>query len=45
MADRARFIPHKGKQILLLDLSKCSAREVEEIFRALPDVVTSTVTT
>jgi hypothetical protein len=41
MADRARFITHKGKQILLLDLSKCLAREVEEIFRELPDVVTT----
>jgi hypothetical protein len=41
MTDRIRFIAHEGKQILLVDLSECSAREVEEILRALPDVVTA----
>jgi hypothetical protein len=41
MIDRIRFITHQTKQILLVDLSKCSAAEVEEILRALPDVVTA----
>jgi hypothetical protein len=40
MGDRIRFISHQGKQILLVDLSYCPAAEVEEILRALPDVVT-----
>ena len=39
--DRARFITHQSKQILQLDMSQCSAREVEEIFRGMPDVVTT----
>src|SRR5450755_5131303 len=41
MIDRVRFIIHQGKQILLVDLSKCSAAEVEKTLRALPDVVTA----
>ena len=41
MTDRTRFITHQSKQILQLDMSKCSAREVEEIFRGLPDIVTT----
>ena len=41
MIDRIRFITHQGKQILLVDLSTCLAAEVEEILRALPDVVTA----
>ena len=41
MIDRARFIAHQGKQILLVDLSNCSAAEVEKILRGLPDVVTT----
>src|ERR1700722_13862378 len=41
MTDRIRFITHQGKQILLIDLSYGSAAEVEEVFRALPDVVTA----
>ena len=35
-----QFIAHEGKKILLLDLSNCSAAEVERTMRALPDVVT-----
>ena len=35
------FINHQGKQVLLLDLSNCSAAEVEKIFRAVPEVVTT----
>jgi hypothetical protein len=34
------FINHQRKQILLLDLSNCSAAEVEKIFQAVPDFVT-----
>jgi len=41
MTDRTRFIAHQSKQILQLDMSKCSAREVEVIFRGLPDVVST----
>ena len=41
MIDRIRFFTHLSKQILLIDLSKCSAAEVEEVLRALPDVVTA----
>ena len=38
---RIQFITHKGKQILLLDLSNCSPSEVEKTVRALPDLVTT----
>jgi hypothetical protein len=41
MTDRVRFITHQGKQILLVDLSNCSASEVERIIRALPELVTT----
>ena len=36
---RIRFADHQGKKILFVDLSTCSAKEVEEIFRILPDYV------
>jgi hypothetical protein len=39
MHQRIRFITHQGKQILLVDLSKCSASEVEKIARAFPEYV------
>ena len=39
--DRARFITHQSKQILQLDMSQCSAREVEDIYRRLPDLVST----
>jgi len=41
MIRRIRFLAHQDKKILLIDLSNCSATEVEETFRALPDVVTT----
>jgi hypothetical protein len=41
MTDRARFITYRGKQILLIDLSNCSPDKVEEIFRTVPDLVTT----
>jgi hypothetical protein len=39
MLDRIRFTTHKNKQILLVDLSHCTAKEVQEIIRALPEHV------
>lgn len=36
-----QFVVHQGKKILLLDLSNCSAGEVENTMRDLPDVVTA----
>ena len=41
LTDRIRFITHQGKQILLVDLSNCSATEVEKIVRVVPEVVTT----
>jgi len=41
MTDRIRFITHLGKQILSVDLSNCSAGQVEEILRQVPEVVTT----
>jgi hypothetical protein len=41
MTHRIRFITHQGKQILLVDLSHCSASEVEKVLRELPEVVTT----
>ena len=41
MTDRIRFISHEGKQILLVDFSNCSARDVERVCRAVPEVVTT----
>src|ERR1700734_3844222 len=35
------FIHHQGKQVLVVDLSNCSAAEVEKIFRAVPEIVTT----
>jgi hypothetical protein len=41
MTHRIRFITHQGKQILLVDMSHCSANEVEKVLRELPEVVTT----
>ena len=41
MHERIRLIDHHGKQILLVDLSNCSALEVEKIVRAVPEFVTT----
>ncbi len=38
---RIQFTAHKGKRILLVDFSKCSATEVAEVARAVPEVVTA----
>jgi hypothetical protein len=40
MHERIRFIDHHGNRILLVDLSNCSADEVEEIVRRVPDYIT-----
>jgi hypothetical protein len=41
MEDRIRIVEHKGKQILLADLSHCTPREVEKIALLVPTYVTS----
>ena len=41
MEDRIRFIQHQGKQILLVDISHCTPREVEKIALLVPSYVTS----
>jgi hypothetical protein len=41
MEERIRFITHKNKQILLVDLSHCPAAEVESISHLLPSYVTA----
>jgi hypothetical protein len=40
MTSRIRFIEHEGKQIILVDVSNCSASEVEKTIREVPEVVT-----
>jgi len=40
MHERIRFIDHHGKRTLLVDLSNCSADEVEETVRGAPDYIT-----
>jgi hypothetical protein len=40
MEERIRLIDHQGKRVLLVDFSNCSANEVEELARAVPDHVT-----
>jgi hypothetical protein len=39
MTDRIRFFTYHGKQMLLVDLSRCSAPEVERVYRELPEFV------
>jgi len=41
MHERIHLINHHGKQILLVDLSNCSAVEVQKIARAVPEFVTT----
>jgi len=41
LSEHIRFITHEGKQILLIDLSDCLSAEVEKIFRAVPESVTT----
>jgi hypothetical protein len=41
MEDRIRLVEHRGKRILLADLSHCTPREVEKIALLVPSYVTS----
>jgi hypothetical protein len=41
MEDRIRFVEHRGKQILLADLSHCTPREVEKIALLVRSYVTN----
>ena len=36
-----RFLTHQKKQVLFVDLSNCTAEEVEKIVRTVPDLVSS----
>jgi hypothetical protein len=40
MHERIRFIDHRGKKLLLVDLSNCQANELEKLVRQVPDYVT-----
>ena len=40
MHGRIRFISHRGRKILSVNLSNCSADEVAKIVRTVPDYVT-----
>lgn len=39
LTEHIQFITHQGKQVLMLDVSHCSASEVGTIFRAVPEFV------
>lgn len=41
MEERIRFVEHKGKQVLLVDMSHCGHKEVETIALLVPSYVTS----
>jgi len=41
MEEPIRFVEHRGKQILLADLSHCTPREVERLALLVPSYVTS----
>jgi bifunctional ADP-heptose synthase (sugar kinase/adenylyltransferase) len=41
LTDHIRLISHQRKQILLIDLSNCSAAEVGKVFRAVSEFVTT----
>jgi len=41
MEDRIRFVEHRGKKILLADISHCTPREVETLALLVPSYVTS----
>lgn len=38
--ERIRFISHKGKQVLLVDVSHCTAEQVAKISKLVPTFVT-----
>lgn len=39
--ERIRFIEHRGKRILLIDVSHCSAHELATLARLVPSYVTT----
>ena len=39
--ERIHFVTHKGKEVLLVDLSNCSAHEVENLVQIVPVIVTA----
>jgi hypothetical protein len=39
--DRIRFTTYQGKQIIIVDVSRCPAETVAEVMRNVPDVVTT----
>jgi len=41
ISERVLFVKHQGKSILMIDVSNCSAADVERIFRTVPDFVTT----
>jgi len=41
MEERIRFIEHKGKQVFLVDMSNCTAEELEKYALLVPSYVTS----
>ena len=41
LEDRIRYINHKGKEVLLVDVSHCTAEEVAAISRLVPQYVTA----
>ena len=41
MTDRIQFIAYQGTEILLIDVTGCSAREAEEVFCRVPEIVTT----
>ena len=41
MHERTRLINHHGKQVLVVDLSNCSAAAVEKVVRVVPEFVTT----
>jgi hypothetical protein len=41
MKDRIRFIAHKGKRVLFVDCSHCTAEELEKIARFVPSYVSA----
>jgi hypothetical protein len=41
MTDRIQFVTHQRKLILLVDLSNCSASQVREVVRVVPEYVTT----
>jgi hypothetical protein len=41
MEDRIRFIEHKGKQVLLVDISNCTAEQVASTARLVPSYVST----